>query len=256
MRNIALVLSYDGRNYHGWQSQTNAVSIQDTLTAATSSLFNENVKITGCGRTDSGVHAKYYVATTRTTSAIPTKKIPFALNSILPSDIAVKNAIEVEDDFHPVHSCIEKEYTYYIYTNQLRDPFLDKTMLHYRHPIDIYKMRTASAYFIGTHDFSSMRSLGTPVKSTVRTIYKCDITKNSNIISIAISANGFLYNMARTIVGTLLDVASGKTPPNDIKSILSNGDRALAGATAPAHALFMTKVIYPEKYNFQDIETE
>ncbi len=256
MRNIALILSYDGSNYHGWQSQSNAVSVQDTITAAASSLFNESIKITGCGRTDTGVHAKYYVATTRTTSSVPIAKIPYALNSMLPSDIAIKNAIEVDDDFHPVHSCIEKEYTYYIYTNQLRDPFLDKTMLHYRYPVDIEKIREASMHFVGTHDFASMRSLGTPVKSTVRTIHKCDIIQNSNIISIAISANGFLYNMARTIVGTLLDVASGKTTPNDVEFILKSGDRALAGATAPAHALFMTNVVYPEKYNFQNLETE
>lgn len=256
MRNIALVLSYDGTNYHGWQSQSNATSIQDTLTNAASSLFNEQVKITGCGRTDTGVHARKYVATTRTNSKIPTKKIAYALNSMLPNDIAIKDAIDVDDDFHPVHSCIEKEYTYYIYTDKLRDPFLDKTMLHYRYPIDIEKLHIAAKQFIGTHDFSAMRSLGTPVKSTIRTIYKCDVLKNSNIITIVISANGFLYNMARTIVGTLLDVSAGKTAPEDIKTILIKGDRSLAGATAPAHALFMTDVKYPKKYNFQNHETE
>lgn len=256
MRNIALVLSYDGRNYHGWQSQLNAVSIQDTLIAAASSLFNEQVKIIGCGRTDAGVHARKYVASLRTTSMIPTGKIAYALNSMLPNDISVKKVIEVDDDFHPVHSCIEKEYTYYIYTDKLRDPFLDKTALHYRYPIDIEKLRNAAKQFLGTHDFSAMRSLGTPVKSTIRTIYKCDILKNSNIISITISANGFLYNMARTIVGTLLDVVAGKTAPEDIKTILDIGNRSLAGATAPAHALFMTDIKYPDKYNFQNLETE
>lgn len=250
MRNIALLLSYDGSNYHGWQSQANAVSVQSTLTSAASSLFNEQVKITGCGRTDTGVHAKNYVATTRTTSGIPLNKLPYALNSMLPSDISIKNAIEVDDDFHPVHSCIEKEYTYYIYTDTIRDPFLDRTMLHYRYPINIENIRKAASSFIGTHDFAAMRSLGTPVKSTVRTVYRCDISKKSNIISISISANGFLYNMARTIVGTLLDVASGKTAPDDIEFILKSADRSLAGATAPAHALFMTKVVYPSKYNF------
>ena len=249
MRNLALVLSYDGSNYHGWQSQANAISIQSILTDAASSLFNEPVKITGCGRTDAGVHAKKYIASTRTTSNIPTDKIAYALNSMLPNDIAIKSAIEVDDNFHPVHSCIEKEYTYYIYTDKLRDPFLDRTMLHYRYPMDLQKLRDAASHFVGTHDFASMRSLGTPVKSTIRTIYKCDISKNSNIISIAISANGFLYNMARTIVGTLLDVAADKTAPDDIETILNKGDRSLSGATAPAHALFMTDVIYPPKYN-------
>ncbi|MBR5543716.1 MAG: tRNA pseudouridine(38-40) synthase TruA [Oscillospiraceae bacterium] len=247
-RTIALVLSYDGNNYHGWQTQENAQSVQSTLLSAVSSLFGEDVKVTGCGRTDTGVHARKYVATVLTNSQIPCERIPFALNSLLPYDISVKNATDVPENFHPVHSCIEKEYTYYIYTDKIRDPFFEKRVLHYRYPLDVELMKKAALHFVGTHDFSSMRSLGTPVKSTVRTVFKCDIGRTDNIISVTISANGFLYNMARTIVGTLLDVGTHKIPPDEIVEILRSCDRTKAGATAPAHGLYMTNVIYPPEF--------
>lgn len=252
-RNIALVLSYDGSNYHGWQTQANSTSVQSTLTAAVSSLFNENVKVTGCGRTDTGVHAKKYVASVRTSSEIPTERIAYALNSLLPNDISVSHAIVVPDEFHPVHSCTEKEYTYYMYTDAARNPFFEKRALHYRYPLDIAKMQQAANHFVGTHDFSAVRSLGTPVKSTVRTVFKCNVSQNENIVSITISANGFLYNMARAIVGTLLDVAAQKTEPNDIPDILKSCDRARAGATAPAYALYMTNVFYPENFGLSNL---
>lgn len=247
-RNLALVLSYNGTNYHGWQTQANSETIQTTLTNAASSVFNEDIRITGCGRTDSGVHAKMYVATLSTLSEIPLSRIPYALNSVLPNDISISRALEVSDEFHPVHSCIEKEYTYYIYTDTVRNPFLDKRALHFKYEMDLDAMKTAARHFVGTHDFASMRTLGTPVKSTVRTVFKCEINEENGIIAISVSANGFLYNMARTIVGTLLDVATGKTLPEDIPEILKSGDRSKAGATAPAHALYMTNVIYPPEF--------
>ncbi len=247
-RNIALDLSYDGTSYHGWQSQANAVSIQSTLNNAVSSLFNEPLKVVGCGRTDTGVHAKKYIASLRTNSDIPVSRIAYALSSLLPNDISVRNAVVVPDDFHPVHSCIEKEYTYYIYNTPVRDPFLDRYALHYRYPLDAEKLSLAAAHFVGTHDFAAVRSLGTPVKSTIRTIYRCDVTRERDIVSFTVSADGFLYNMARTIAGTLLDVAANKIQSHDIPDILESGDRSRAGATAPAHGLHMTNVIYPEQF--------
>lgn len=253
IRNIALKLSYDGTNYHGWQTQANSESIQSTLTSAAGSLFNENIKITGCGRTDAGVHAKKYFASLRTSSAIPVGRIPYALNSMLPNDISVMSAAEVSDDFHPVHSCIKKEYSYFLYTDKVRNPFFDKRMLHYRFPFDISKVREAARHFVGTHDFAAVRSLGTPVKSTVRTVFSCDVFREESIITIKISANGFLYNMARAITGTLLDVSSGKILPCDIPLILENGDRSKAGATAPPYGLYMTDVIYPPEFGLGSI---
>lgn len=247
-RNIALKLSYDGTNYHGWQTQANSPSIQSTLLSAASSLFNEDVKITGCGRTDAGVHAKKYFASVKTTSAIPVERIPYALNSMLPNDISIMGACEVPDSFHPVHSCIKKEYSYYLYTDKARNPFFNNKALHYRFPFNFEAVCSGAKYFVGTHDFAAVRSLGTPVKSTVRTIYSCDVLKENNFIVIRISANGFLYNMARAIVGTLLDVSSGKLFPEDIESVLKSKDRSKAGATAPAYALYMTDVVYPPEF--------
>ncbi len=251
-RNIALLLSYDGTNYHGWQTQANSVSIQSVLADAATSLFNESIKITGCGRTDTGVHAKKYVASLRTTSNISVDRIPYALSSMLPNDISIMAACVVPENFHPTHSCIKKEYTYYLYNTLTKNPFLNQRALHYRYNFDVDKVQSAAQHFIGEHDFASMRSLGTPVKSTVRTIYECTVSKKDDLVSIKISANGFLYNMARTIVGTLLDVASGKTAPNDITGILDSCDRKLAGATAPAYGLYMTDVVYPKCFNLPD----
>ncbi len=248
VKNIALLLSYNGQSFHGWQSQKNSNSIQDTLNSAASSLFNEDVKLVGCGRTDAGVHAKNYFASFRTESEIPLDKLPFGFNAYLPPDISVKRAFEVTPDFHPVRSCIEKEYTYYIYTSQVRDPFLEGRALHNRMPLNIDLMKIAAGQFTGTHDFSAVRSLGTPIKSTVRTIFACDIEENKNLCSIRISANGFLYNMARAIVGTLLDVSNKKIPADSISDILESKDRSRAGATAPAHGLYMTRIVYPDKF--------
>lgn len=249
MRNIVLLLSYNGAAYHGWQSQANAVTVQDTLNDAATAVFGETISVTGCGRTDTGVSAKCYYASLRTSSKIPLDKIPYAINSHLPRDISVKSAFSVSDDFHPVHSCTLKEYTYYIYSSPFHDPFLEGRALHNRYPLDIGRMQKAAAHFVGTHDFAAVRSLGTPVKSTVRTIFECEVKHEKNLTSIRISADGFLYNMARAIAGTLLDVSSGKISPDDIPEILLSKDRSRAGATAPACGLFMTKVIYPDKFN-------
>ncbi len=252
IRNIALLLSYDGADYHGWQSQLNSKTVQDTLNDAASQVFGEKISVTGCGRTDTGVSAKCYFASFRTSCEIPLDKIPFAINSRLPRDISVRRAFSVSDDFHPVHSCIEKEYTYYIYTSPVHDPFLEGRALHSRYELDTDRMKAAAKHFVGTHDFSAVRSLGTPVNSTVRTIFACEVSKNENLIAIRISANGFLYNMARAIAGTLLDVSSGKISPDKIPDILLSKDRSHAGATAPACGLFMTNVIYPDKFGLSD----
>lgn len=253
-RNIAVIISYDGSAYHGWQIQSNAVSVQETLRRAASSLFNEDVITIGCGRTDAGVHALKYTALLKTSSRIPTSNIPRGLNALLPNDISVMSAYEVPADFHPTYSCIEKEYTYYIYTSKARNPFLQNRALHHPYGFDLNSAKKAASLFEGTHDFSAMRNIGTETASTVRTVYACEIQASplsascGELISIRISASGFLYNMARTIVGTLIDVASGKIPCGDIEAILASGARDNAGATAPPYALYMTNVIYPERF--------
>lgn len=248
MRHIALTLSYDGSAYHGWQLQANAVTVQGTLADAITKVTNTPTQPIGCGRTDAGVHARFYVASFFTDSRIPLERFPTALNTVLPHDIVIHKADEVSDTFHPVHSCIRKEYTYELYRDKTPNPFLHRRALFYPYPMDLDELRLAAAHFIGTHDFSSMRSLGTPVKSTIRTVYDFDITECGSAVSFRIAANGFLYNMARTMVGTLLAVAQKKIMPCEIPDILASKDRSLAGATAPAHGLYMTDARYGKEY--------
>ncbi len=254
-RNIAVVMSYNGERYHGWQIQKNAVSIQETLTNAASSLFSHPAKVIGCGRTDTGVSASRYVASICTESAIPDEIIPKALNALLPNDIAVYAAKSVDNSFHPVFSCLKKEYTYYIYTSKIRNPFYQNRILHYPHKLDTEKLSAAAKHFVGTHDFASMRTLGTDVKSTVRSVFSCDVNQATDIVSIRICADGFLYNMARTIVGTLLLAGSGKISPESIPDILESCDRSRAGATAPACGLYMTDVTYPDSFGIPKCRT-
>ncbi len=244
MRNIAIELSYDGTSFHGWQIQGNLRTVQGVLQNAARTVTKENVNLIGCGRTDTGVHARYYVASFKTDCTIPIDRVAVALNSVLPRDISISGAREVLDSFHPVRSCIKKEYTYDIYNNPHRNPFLANYAHYWEGALPTHKLRAAASHFVGEHDFASMRSLGTEVKSTVRTVYSFDVVERENGVSFVICANGFLYNMARTMAGTLLAVASGRIEPDEIPDILKSGDRSRAGATAPACGLYMTNVIY------------
>ena len=248
MKNIALTLSYDGTNYHGWQSQKNAVSISDTLCRAIRQTTGENVSVTGCGRTDAGVHAKIYVANFYSETEIPIGRLPLALNFYLPPDISVSFASPVPDSFHATYSCRKKEYTYLIYHSKIRSPFYLHRAYFYPYPLDTNKMRRAALAFEGIHDFSAVRSQGTAVKSTVRTIEWCTVSERDNgLIAISIAADGFLYNMARAITGTLLYAGSGKLPVDDIPRILESGNRSLAGPTAPPEGLYLTRLWYDKE---------
>jgi tRNA pseudouridine38-40 synthase len=243
-RHIALVLSYLGTAYHGWQIQKNGITVSETVGDVLSRITDEKIKLTGCGRTDAGVHALRYVADFRTTSGISTEKLPAALNSLLPRDISVLAAFEIPGSFHSTRSCVRKEYIYKIHLGKTRSPFLRDLALHYPYPFNFAEVKKACANFVGTHDFSAMRTLGTPVKSTVRTMYSCDAEISGDMAYIYMCANGFLYNMARAITGTLLEVARNKTSADGIPEILLSRDRARAGATAPAHGLYLARLWY------------
>lgn len=253
MHQILLIMRYDGSAYHGWQIQQNADTVQGTLQKAISQITQEDIHVIGCGRTDTGVHAEIYAASFLTNSRIPTEKFPAALNSMLPYDISIISAHDISNDFHPIRSCTRKEYTYTIYSSPSRDPFLHGRALHITHKLDLDKIRLAAQQFIGTHDFSSMRSLGTDVSSTVRTVYNYDIVENGNTVKFITSANGFLYNMARTMAGTLLHVSSGKIEPTSISDILNSGDRNLAGPTAPACGLALTRLWYNDFTDLKEL---
>lgn len=244
MRNIAMRLMYDGTNYHGWQVQKNDVTVAGTLEAVLSKLCGHIVKLTGCGRTDAGVHAKCYCANFRSDTRIPADRLPLAVNSLLPDDISVTHAIDVPQNFNAILSCIQKEYTYIICNSRLRDPFLRNRAYFYPVPLDLEVMQSAARHFVGTHDFAAVRSVGTETKTTVRTVSYCNVETDGNLINMSIAADGFLYNMVRTIMGTLIYCSEGKIDHKDIPSLLKSGDRQLAGPTVPPGGLYLSRLWY------------
>ncbi len=246
MKNIALILKYEGSAYHGWQVQKNAVSVAATMEKAVAMVVGHPVHVTGCGRTDAGVHARRYVANFRTDSAIPVDRLPYALNTHLPEDIVVSDAFEVHEGFNAIGSCVKKEYTYLIYNSRIRDPFYVNRAWFYPKHLDETVMQRAADCFIGTHDFAAVRSVGTDVKSTVRTVYHYEVERDGDLISCRICANGFLYNMARAMVGTAVYAAEGKFPPEAVADILAGKNRTAAGPTAPPGGLYMTRLWYDD----------
>lgn len=241
----ALVLSYRGADYHGWQRQNNAMTIQQLIEEAWEKACSCPCSLSGCGRTDAGVHAKYYVASTAAPTTIPLDRLPMALNARLPEAVVIHRAVAVEDGFDARFSCVCKEYTYLIHNSRTRDPFLTDRAWFYPQSLDVAAMARAAQDLVGTHDFAAVRNEGTPVKSTVRTIYYCQAeARPGGLVAIRVCADGFLYNMVRAIAGTLVYVGIGKIPPDGIPAILASGDREAAGPTAPPCGLYMTALNY------------
>ena len=247
MRNIALFLTYLGTHYHGWQVQKNLPTVAETMEKAAAMVVGHPVHMTGCGRTDAGVHARVYVANFRTSSTIPVERLPYALNTHLPCDIVVTKAFEVHENFNAIGSCIKKEYTYRIYNSRIKNPFYVDRAYFYPKRLDEAVMDRAARMFEGTHDFAAVRSVGTNVRSTVRTIHYCRVTRSGELLELKVCADGFLYNMVRAITGTVLYAAEGKLTPEDIPVILDSGNRTLAGPTAPPGGLYLTRVWYEDE---------
>ena len=246
MRNIALRLCYDGSRYHGWQVQKEDITVAETLETALGKICRHPVKTVGCGRTDAGVHALRYCANFRTDCRIPIERFPLAVNSRLPEDIAVVDAVEAPEDFNAIGSCIKKEYIYKLFNSPIRDPFLEKRACFYPQHLDLEKMKRAAEGFVGTHDFKAVRSVGTETKTTVRTVHWCRVEKEGDLITISVCADGFLYNMCRAIVGTLVYASYGKLEPEEIPALLETGDRRLTGPTMPPQGLYLNRVWYPD----------
>ena len=246
MRNIALKLMYVGTHYHGWQVQKNAVTVAETLEKALSSVVCHPVKCTGAGRTDAGVHAEVYIANFRTTSSIPCDRLPLAVNTRLPDDIVVVKATEVPDGFNAIGSCLKKEYTYRIYNSRLGNAFLVDRAWFYPKRLDVSVMQAAALHFVGTHDFAAVRSVGTETRTTVRTVYYFTVKRTGDLIEASVCADGFLYNMVRAMVGTIVYASEGKFPPEAVPDILAGKCRTDAGPTAPPGGLYMTKLWYEE----------
>ncbi len=245
MRNIAMKIAYDGSAYHGWQVQKGGdITVAETLEKALSTICEHRVKVTGCGRTDAGVHALRYCCNFKTDCHIPIERFPLAVNSRLPADIAAMDAVEAPEDFNAILSCHKKEYVYRIYNSNIRDPFLQDRACFYPSALDVERMERAALAFEGTHDFKAVRSVGTETKTTVRTIYWCNIEKNGNVISMRVCADGFLYNMVRAIMGTVVYAGLKKLEPEDIPHLLERGDRRLTGPTMPPQGLYMSRIWY------------
>lgn len=243
-KRVKLIVSYDGTNYCGWQIQINGITVEEILNRELSNLLKEEIAVIGASRTDSGVHALGNVAVFDTYSKIPPEKMCFALNQRLPEDIRIQASCEVAPDFHPRFCDSVKTYEYRILNRRFDIPTL-RLYTHFVYmPLDVVKMQEAAKYIVGEHDFKSFCSARTQVTSTVRTVYALDIEKNEDIISIRISGNGFLYNMVRIIVGTLMKVGLGVYPPEHVKEILEACDRNAAGPKAPAKGLTLIGIEY------------
>ena len=242
MRNIKFTIAYDGTNYFGWQRQKNHVSIQQIIEETLCGIINEQVKVIGMGRTDTGVHAKSQIANVKILAKIGLKNLHAALNSKLPRDIVVLKVQEVSSDFHAIRSPKTKTYRYTIYNGNIRSVFDGKHVLFYPFKIDFDLMKKAVSYLKGTHDFSCFRSSNSTSKTSVRTVYDVSLNKRGNYLYFDIEANGFLYNMVRIIVGTLLEIGRGKRKPSDIKELIKSRKRTLAGQTAKACGLCLLKV--------------
>ncbi len=244
---VLLTIAYDGRRYCGYQVQKSGVSVQEVLNRAAEAVYGRPCAITGCSRTDSGVHALDFKATLVTETdapSIPTDKVPVAMNCHLPEDVSVLRAETVSDAFHPRYDVVTKEYRYCIHNAPARDPFWVGRALHYPRPLNLDLMNEAALAFCGTHDYAAFMASGSQVTDTVRRIDSCRVFRERDKVWVTVSGDGFLYNMVRILVGTLLSVSEGKMAPSDMPAILASRDRSRAGATAPACGLYLYRVTY------------
>lgn len=246
-RNLKLTIAYDGTRYHGFQSQgkRELPTIQSLLEEVWERLVGEAVKVNGAGRTDAGVHAFGQVVNFRTAVAsIPTERVPYAFNALLPRDVAVLDCVEAAPSFHARFDARAKRYEYRVLNRPFPSPVDRLYTLHVSAPLDVEAMREGARYLVGTHDFSAFAgSLGAE-RNPVRTLTSCSVWRDGERVHFAVEGDGFLYHMVRTIVGTLLQVGLGKERPRWVGEVLASRDRRRAGATAPAHGLFLAAVYY------------
>ena len=244
MRNIKLTIEYDGKDFNGWQKQPTKLNIQGTIEQAIKQITGEDVELNASGRTDAGVHALGQVANFKTNSQIPIEKFAIAINSKLKRSIVIKKAEEVDERFHSRLSCKKKTYRYIINNSPEGTAIYRNLETHIPQKLDLIQMKKAIKYFEGEHDFKAFKASGTSSKSSVRTIYKADIYQENEKIFIEITGNGFLYNMVRIIVGTLVEVGLGKIKPEKIIDIIQQGKRENAVKTFPPNGLYLLKVMY------------
>ena len=254
MRRIKLEIAYDGTRYNGWQRQPDAPSIQETLEKILLKITGEHIVVTGSGRTDAGVHALKQVAAFSTERALTSEVFYRALNGFLPDDIRILSTEEVPLSFHPIRDAVSKRYRYLIDNQRPFCPITRNYCWIYREPLDVPTMAAAAEHLRGEQDFACFQTRGSPRKTTMRTIFDVSVQRLApsqllpSLIQIEVEANGFLYNMMRTIVGTLVLIGAegqrGRFDPSRMKEIIEAGDRRLAGPTAPPHGLYLVNVVY------------
>ena len=244
MRNILLTLRFDGSAFHGWQVQPNAFTAQEALQTAAAKILGTAPNIIGCSRTDAGVHATMFCCNFRCSSGLPCEKLLPALNYYLPEQIAVFDCREVPPEFHARYDCKEKTYRYHIRNSRVRNPFLLRRALLETFPLNADILHAQAQDFVGTHDFASFCAAGGSAKTSVRTISRFDVRRENDDVELFVTADGFLYNMVRIMVGTLLDINKGHLPQGCIPDILAAKNRMAAGVTAPAEGLWLADVRY------------
>ncbi|MBR2821185.1 MAG: tRNA pseudouridine(38-40) synthase TruA [Clostridiales bacterium] len=247
MPRIAFISEFDGTDFAGFQSQVNARAVQDVLETALAGLYKTEIRLTGCSRTDAGVHARCHLSHADVPFVIPEDKFPLAMNALLPDDVAVKKAFYVSDDFSARFGIRGKRYIYRIYSSPVRSPLLDRYAYYCPVMPDVAKMKTAAEAFAGEHDFAAFCAAGGSQTTTVRRLFGVKVEAKDEdpcLIEIEVSGEAFLYNMVRIIAGTLLYAGQGKIEPDEIKNIIESCDRSLAGKTLPAKGLTLEEVYF------------
>jgi tRNA pseudouridine38-40 synthase len=245
---LKLIIAYDGTNYQGWQVQKVGLGIQEVIEKAIANIFQEQVRLHGSSRTDTGVHARAMIAhfdLPRKNLKMHVSKIPLALNSQLPEDIRIMEARQVSSEFHARFNAKGKQYRYLVYNYHAQDPLLRSSAWHVPQKLDLAGIRHAASHFIGKRDYAAFaNNRNYEMESTVRTLHRCDVRKQGPLLTFIIEGDGFLYKMCRGIVGTIIQVGQGRFSSSDIAKMLDARDRRLAGMTAPAHGLVLWKVFY------------
>jgi tRNA pseudouridine38-40 synthase len=245
---LKLTIAYDGTNYQGWQVQKVGLGIQEVIEKAIANIFQEQVRVHGSSRTDTGVHARAMIAhfdLPRVKLKMAVSKIPLALNGNLPEDIRIMEAQQVPADFHARFSAKGKQYRYSVYNFRAQNPLLRGCAWHVPQKLDLESMREATKHFIGKRDYAAFaNNRNYEMESTVRTLHRCELRKQGRLLTFVIEGDGFLYKMCRGIVGTIVQVGQGRFTSNDVNAMLKGCDRRLAGMTAPAHGLVLWKVFY------------
>ena len=246
MRNLLLRLMYDGSHYHGWQVQPNGITVQEALQNAIEQILGVRESVTGCSRTDAGVHANDFCCNIRTENEIDCYRLQGALNAVLPDSISVKSVKEVDADFHARYSCVTKQYVYRVWNAGFKNPFLINKAWHYKNKIDEKFLNEQAQAYVGTHDYKAFCSAGSSVEDTVRTVKHFSVTRDGDEVIFTVEADGFLYNMVRIMVGSLIEISENRIEKDKLSAIIESKDRALAGRTAPPQGLYLNKVNYGE----------